>query len=88
MKKALRIAWMAFALIVGIYLTLAGLVSLIPRIILIVRFPLMRMENIEALTGQLIIFAIGVLLIGEFNWARKRFKKADAATIPQSAAHP
>lgn len=80
MKKTLRIAWLAFALLVGVYLTLAGFVSLIPRFIMIVRDSSMRIENIEALVGQVIVLAIGVLLIGEFNWARKRFKKADSVT--------
>lgn len=70
---------MAFALLAGVYLAVVGFASLIPRIMLIAQNPSMRAENSAALVGHLVVCAIGVLLVGEFNRARKRLKATNSA---------
>jgi hypothetical protein len=84
MKKMLRTAWLSFALITGLYLTVVGFYAAISCIALIVQFPIMRAENTDELAGALMAFALGVLLLREYNGARRRYKsdtvKADKSS--------
>jgi hypothetical protein len=70
MKKIMLKIWMVFCLIVGGYIVLTSPFTLIGVI-------KASHGNVPYIAGGVIMIAIGVLLLGEFNRARKSLKRPD-----------
>jgi len=69
MRRVLLIAWMVLSLIVGAYLVLASPVAIMNAL-------KTAHGNVGYWVGTLFTIAIGFLLLGEFNRARKSLKRS------------